>query len=97
MFGIFSAVSVWYGGGVAATNAALQARCAHRDAQAPERSPQQSLVAIYICMVQRFLLAALLFALGLGALKLEPLAVLTGFIIGQVVLVISGTKQLTQK
>jgi ATP synthase protein I len=95
--GIFSAVSVCYGGGIAATNGLLQARCLHRDAQAPQRSPQQSLVAVYVCVVQRFLLVALLFALGLGALKLEPLAVLAGFVAGQIALVISGTNALTKK
>ena len=96
VFEIFSAVSVWYGGSIAATNALLLARCSRRDAQAAERTPQQSLAAMYICMVQRFLVVALLFAAGLGALKLEPLAVLAGFIVGQSVLVILGTKQLTQ-
>ena len=97
VYGIFTAVSVWYGGGIAATNGLVQARCLYRDTQAPQRSPQQSLVAVYVCVVQRFLLVALLFALGLGALKLEPLAVLAGFVAGQVALVISGTNALTKK
>jgi len=97
VYGIFPAVSVWYGGGVAATNGLVQARCLYRDAQAPQRSPQQSLVAVYVCVVQRFLLVALLFALGLGALELEPLAVLAGFVAGQVALVITGTNALTKK
>jgi ATP synthase protein I len=97
IFENFSAVSVWYGGCVAATNALLQARCLHRDARAGERTPQQSLVAVYLCVVQRFLTVALLFFLGMGVLKLEPLAVMAGFIVGQLVLVISGTQQLRQK
>jgi ATP synthase protein I len=95
--GIFSAVSVWYGGGIAVTNGLVQARCLQRDAQAPQRSPQQSLVAVYVCVLQRFLLVALLFALGLGALELEPLAVLAGFVAGQIALVISGSNALTKK
>ena len=97
IFEIFSAASVWFGGGIAAINALLQARCASRDARRPERSPQQSLVAVFICVVQRFLVVALMFALGLGVLKLDPLAILAGFIAGQIVLIVSGTKQLTQK
>lgn len=97
IFEIFSALSVWFGGGIAAMNALLQARCASRDAQSPERSPQQSLVAVYVCVVQRFLVVALMFALGLGVWKLDPLAVLAGFITGQIILIISGSKQLTQK
>lgn len=97
VFEVFSAVSVWYGGGIAAMNGLVQARCLHRDAQAPQRSPQQSLVAVYVCVAQRFLLVALLFGLGLGALKLDALAVLTGFVAGQIALVISGTNALTKK
>jgi hypothetical protein len=33
----------------------------------------------------------LLFSLGLGVLKLAPLALLTGFIVGQVALLLTGT------
>jgi hypothetical protein len=97
IFESLSAASVWFGGGVAAINALLLARCSRRDAQAPERSPQQSLAAMYLCVLQRFVVIALLFALALGAMKLKPLAVLAGFIAGQVVMVIFGTRQLTQK
>jgi len=93
---IFAAACVWCGGGIAAINAWLQARCLKRDERAPERTPQQSLAAIYICVVQRFLVVALLFAFGLGAMKLEPLAVLSGFIVGLVVMVILGTQQLAK-
>jgi ATP synthase protein I len=97
IFEIFSAASVWFGGGIAAMNVLLQARCASRDALRPERSPQQSLVAVYICVVQRFLVVALMFALGLGVFELDPLAVLAGFIAGQIILIVSGSKHLTQK
>ena len=94
IFEIFSAVSVCYGGCVAAVNALLVARCAHRDVKAPERSPQQSVAAVYLCVVQRFVVTALLFALGLGLLKLKPLALLSGFIVGQLVMVILETQRL---
>ena len=94
IFETFSAVSVCYGGCVAAVNALLLARCAYRDAKAPGRSPQQSLAAAYLCVVQRFLLIALLFALGLGLLELKPLALMTGFVAGQLVLVILETQRL---
>ena len=94
IFETFSAVSVCYGGCLAAVNAVLLARCAHRDVKAPQRSPQQSLAAVYLCVVQRFLVIALLFALGLGLLKLKALALLTGFIAGQLVMVIMETQRL---
>lgn len=97
IFETFSAISVWFGGGVAAANALLLARCSQRDALATERTPQHSLVAGYICAVQRFVLGALLFAFGLGVLRLEALPLLTGFVAGQLVMVIMGIKQLEQK
>ena len=97
LYNLFAAVSCGYGGAIAGVNAFLVARCARRDARAPERTPQQSLTAAFLCVAHRFLIVALLFAFGLGALELEPLALLAGFIAGQLVLVIIGTQQLTQK
>ncbi|MCO6412999.1 MAG: ATP synthase subunit I [Thiogranum sp.] len=96
-FESFSAVSVWYGGGIAAANALIQARCLRRDRLTPERTPRQTLAAAMICVVQRFAMVALLFILGLGVWQFEPLATLAGFIVGQIAMVISGTQQLTQK
>ncbi len=92
-----SAFSVLCGGFIAAGNALLVARCARRDAAAPERTPQQSLAAIYICMLQRFVIIAVLFALVMGGLKLDPMAVLAGFITGLGVMIIFGTQQLTKQ
>ena len=93
-FDLLHALSAGFSGSIAVVNALLAWRCAGRDRNAPARTPQQSLAALYICVVQRFVLAALLFALGLGALKLEALALLAGFIAGQLVMVIIGTQQL---
>jgi len=87
-------LSLWFGMSMAAINTVQAARCADRDARFPERKPQQSLAAVFICVVQRFVVAALLFAFGLGGLKLPPLALLAGFIAGQLVMVIMGTQQL---
>lgn len=96
MFDRASAGGVWSGGGVAAFNAWLASRCARRDRLAAMRSPPQSLAAVYICMVQRFVVVAAGFALLMGATGFPPLAVLTGFLAGQLVLVIVGTQQLTR-
>ena len=49
---------------------------------------------MYLCVLQRFLVIASLFALGLGWLKLQPLALITGFIAGQLVMVIMETQRL---
>ncbi len=96
-FDFLHAVAAGFGVGIAVVNALLVTRCARRDAQEPERTPSQSLAAMYACVIQRFVLAALLFAFGLGALQLKPFALLIGFIAGQIVMVVIGTQQLKQK
>jgi len=89
--------ALWFGAGMAALNVLLVVRCARRDARFPERKPQHSLAAVFICVAQRFVVVTLLFAFGLGVLALPPLALIAGFIAGQLVMVIIGTQQLTQK
>ena len=96
IFDTSSAVSVCYGGLIAITNALLIARCAYRDAKAPQRSPQQSVAAAYVCLAQRFVALALLFALGLGLLELQPGALLSGFVASQLVMVIMETQRLNK-
>lgn len=95
-YGTWPALSAGYGGVVAAINVLLLARCGQRDALATVRTPDQSLVAAYVCVVQRFLVISLLFGLGMGLMKLPPLAMLASFIVGQLAMVISGTRQLKQ-
>jgi hypothetical protein len=46
---------------------------------------------LYRTALERFVLTATLFALALGVLRLEPLALLTGFIVGQTALIVTGT------
>ncbi len=93
-FDMAQAIASGFGYLIALVSAVLAARCSQRDAEAPERTPEQSLAALYICVLQRFVMAAALFAIGLGALELNPFALLAGFIAGQLVMVIIGTQQL---
>jgi hypothetical protein len=46
---------------------------------------------LYRTALERFVLAATLFALALSVLQLDPLALLTGFIVGQTALILTGT------
>ena len=93
-FDIAQVISAGFGYLIAVVNSILATRCAQRDAEAKERTPEQSLAALYLCVLQRFVMAAALFAIGLGALALGPFALLAGFIAGQLVMVIIGTQQL---
>ena len=57
----------------------------------PALSAAASLRLLYRTALERFVLAATLFALALGVLRLDPLALLTGFIVGQTALIVTGT------
>jgi len=54
-------------------------------------SAAASLRLLYRTALERFVLAVALFALGLGLMRLDPLALLTGFIVGQAALIMTGT------
>jgi len=49
-------------------------------------SAGESLRLLYRTALERFVLVALLFAVALGVLQLAPVAVITGFIVGQLAL-----------
>jgi ATP synthase protein I len=59
----------------------------------PALTAGQSLRVLYRSAVERFVLVALLFAAGIGALALYPLALLTGFIAGQLALLLTGMER----
>jgi len=91
-YGGFQAVSVWGGGVIAMTHTLLlewRRSCAD---SGRALSGGESLQLLYRTALERFVLVALLFALALGVLKLDPLALIAGFITGQLALV-AGLKQ----
>ncbi len=47
---------------------------------------------LYRCAIERIVVVVLLFSLGLGLLGLEPLPLVTAFVIGQVVFLMGGLK-----
>ncbi len=79
-------ISVFWGGMVALANMVLLAwRMLYGDR--PTFSAEQHLRLIYRSSMERFFVVAVLLAFGLVKLKLDPLAVLLGFLVGQVTLV----------
>lgn len=91
-----AALATLYGGLIAMLNAGLllwRMRYAqHRaemqqdagsDRRAAGVNAQQDLRLIYRTGFERLLLAGVLLALGMGPLKLDPLAVVAGFVLGQ--------------
>jgi ATP synthase protein I len=83
--------SVWFGGAIATANLLLLEWRRLQADKGPALSAAASLRLLYRTALERFVLAAMLFALALGVLRLEPLALLTGFIVGQTALIVTGT------
>ena len=91
--GGFQACSAGFGGAIALINVLLLEWRRYRTDRARAIDARQSLRVLYRSALERLLLVALLFALGLGALALHPLALLTGFVVGQLALLLTGTKR----
>ncbi len=90
MGGLRPGIAAFYGGLVAMTLTWLLKRRVSGVAQA---SPTKGMLLLYLGVVQRFLLVLALFALALGVLKLDPLASIVGFGLGQLGYVISRVSQ----
>jgi ATP synthase protein I len=90
--GIDAAGSVWFGGITATLNILLLLWRRHRADTGRALSAGRSLWVLYRTALERFVMVVLLFALGMGVLKLDPLALLTGFVVGQLALVLIGMK-----
>jgi ATP synthase protein I len=91
-YGGFQAGSAGFGGLMAATNAGLLYWRRWRADTGRALSAAESLRVLYRSALERFVVIALLFALGLGVWRLAPLAVLAGFMAGQLALVFMGIK-----
>lgn len=80
------AIAVLGGGGVSVLNGALLAWRMSRAALYPAHDAHQQLRLMYFCAAERFLAVVALLGICLAVLKLPPLAVLGGFVLGQAAL-----------
>ena len=85
--GAFQAASVGCGGLIAMANVLLLEWRRLRADRGRALSAGESLRLLYRTAVERFVLVLLLFVVTLGTLQLDPLALITGFIAGQLALV----------
>ena len=81
--GSLEALSAAYGSVISIILAYLLGRGVVRAGNTAQQSPKNSTAILYIGAVQRFVLVLALFGVGLGILKLEPLATMSGFILPQ--------------
>lgn len=86
IYGAFQAGSVCCGGLIAMANVLLLEWRRGRADRGRALSAGESLRLLYRTALERFVLVALLFAVALGVLQLAPVAVITGFIVGQLAL-----------
>jgi ATP synthase protein I len=82
-----------YGGFIAMANTLLSLRHLHRAERIAGEVAEQNVRIFYQCAFERLVITLALFALGLGILKLEPLAVIGGFILGQIALFLDLQKK----
>ena len=92
VYGGFQAGSAGFGGLVAASNIGLLLWRRHGADTGRALGAGASLRLMYRSALERFVVIALLFALGLGIWRLDPLAALAGFVTGQLALVFMGMK-----
>lgn len=90
IWGLSIAIAACFGSGISAVNTLMIAwrmrQPVGRTAAAPDAAP--GLSEFYRSWLERYLLVGVLLALGLGGLKLMPLGLLSGFILGQVIWIV---------
>lgn len=82
------ALAVLSGGGVSVVNGALLAWRMSRAALSSIQNAHHQLRLMYFYAAERFLVVVVLLGLCMATLKLSPLALLGGFVIGQAVLLV---------
>ncbi len=80
---LLAAQAAAYGGGMALLVAWMLGRRALRAAEVAKRHPGQETMVIYMGAVQRFVVVLVLFGLGMGWLKLQPVPLLAAFAVAQ--------------
>ncbi len=81
------ATAAWFGVLIAITNTLLLAWRMRPSSKAPGKPA--SLNEFIRSWLERYLAVGVLFALGLGALKMPPLGLLGGFILGQLIWILA--------
>ncbi len=79
MKGSEQAVAALYGGAIAFVNSLLIARRISRANRVLDKDPKADVFSLYIGAVERFVVTLVAMAIGMGWLKLDPMALLVGF------------------
>lgn len=87
--GYMAAKAGLFGGMIALMNTGLM-MLHNKRAQSGDDDAKRVIKYVYLCAVERMLLTLVLFAVGLVALKLMPLPLLSGFIAAQLAAFLNG-------
>ena len=90
--GYWQALSAFYGLFVTVAISTLLSRGVQRAERAAIENPKSSMGILYFGAVQRFVMAAFLFIIGLGLIKFAPLPVVVGFGITQFAYILNFVK-----
>lgn len=85
-----AALAAAYGGAVTVATTLLLGWRIKRAGELARLDPRKSMRILYVSAVWRFTLAVALFALGIGYFRLDPLAVIVGFMLTQLAYVFVG-------
>jgi ATP synthase protein I len=91
--GAASAVAALYGGWIALVNSGLVAWYQQRAEKIAGSDARRSLALMASCATQRLVYTVLFFAAGMGPLKLEPLALLSVFVLCQILVFIESARK----
>jgi len=97
LVGAASALGAVFGGCISIANGLLLFWRLNRGGKHPSGDPGRYLGSFFALAIERFVVVAALFAIGMGGLKLVPLPLMLGFIAGQVALVMSGLRTRSNK
>lgn len=82
-----------FGGVVAMVNSVLLSRRLDSASSMAVDNPNAGTLTLYIGVVQRFVLTLVMFGIGIGVLKLNPVAMVGAFAAAQLGFVICGSSQ----
>lgn len=89
-FGLHGSLSAGYGGAVVLASALLLAKRLEQAGRfAQDEQKNTGMALLYAGAVERFLLVLIAFAIGMGLLKLSPLALIIGFAFAQMGYIVS--------
>lgn len=85
-----------FGGAIAIANTLLLSRRIDNAGKTAEESPEATVLNLYLGVIQRFVFVMVMFGVGMGAMKLDPIPLLGTFAVAQLAYMIFGTRQIKQ-